>query len=119
MHRDVKTYGFEVVYPEDSSVEEQIALFNNAEFIIGGSGAAFTNLLYANEHTNIIILEGYKSNICIFSSIAAHLNLNLIYQYDKTLGSIPSGYDIHSDFVVNVSDLEKLIIQMLKGNEEQ
>lgn len=110
-------YGFEVVYPENLSITEQVALFNNAEFIIGGSGAAFTNLIYANEHTNVIILEGYKSNICIFSSVAAHLNLNLIYLCDNKLGNISSGYDIHSDFEVNVGDLEELIIQMLKDNE--
>ncbi len=113
----LKKYGFETVYPEDYSITEQVALFNNAEFIIGGSGAAFTNLIYANEHTNVIILERYKSNICIFSSIAAHLNLNLLYLYDRTLGDIPSGYDIHSDFEVNVGDLEELITQMLKNNE--
>jgi hypothetical protein len=50
-------FGFEVVYPEKLSFREQMGLFNRAEWIIGGSGAAFANLLFCNPYGKAIIVS--------------------------------------------------------------
>lgn len=109
----LKNLGFEVVFPEDYSILEQVTLFNEAEFIIGGSGAAFTNLIYASEATSAIILEGYRSNIGLFSSLSTHVGFDLVYIYSKEKGIIPSGYEIHENFSVDLFELQNLVQKML------
>jgi hypothetical protein len=39
--------GFRVVFVEELSFSDQVALFRGAEFVIGPTGAAFTNMLFA------------------------------------------------------------------------
>jgi hypothetical protein len=53
-------FGFEVVCPEELSFRDQMSLFNRAEWIIGGSGAAFTNLFFCNSCCKAIILSKTK-----------------------------------------------------------
>ena len=109
----LKSLGFEVVCPEEYSLDEQVSLFHQAECIIGGSGAAFTNIIFASETTKIIILEGYKSGICIFSTIASFVNAKLMYLYDKKLGKIPNGDYIHEDFCINPIELKNKVQKIL------
>jgi capsular polysaccharide biosynthesis protein len=40
--------GFRVVFVEELSFSDQVALFRGAEFVIGPTGAAFTNMLFAS-----------------------------------------------------------------------
>lgn len=46
--------GFQVVYPEQWSVRQQAALFQQAKCILGFSGAAFTNLLFCSAGTRVL-----------------------------------------------------------------
>jgi Glycosyltransferase 61 len=49
-------HGFEVVQPETLSVREQIDLFSRASQIVGASGAALTNMLYAAPGALVVTL---------------------------------------------------------------
>jgi capsular polysaccharide biosynthesis protein len=42
---------------EELSIPEQVALFSNAEIVVGPHGAGFTNLLFA-EDTDVVSLYG-------------------------------------------------------------
>lgn len=55
----LQDYGFEYIVASDYSVLEQMAIFNEAEFIVGVHGAALTNLLFANDP---IVVELFQSN---------------------------------------------------------
>lgn len=108
-------FGFEIVFVEDYSLSEQIALFNNAEFIIGGSGAAFTNLLYCSTNCHVICLFGYSNLLSYWSTLAsmngAHYNL----LYDKSLKELTkenNPLDIHKSFVINTQELEDLLMSL-------
>jgi capsular polysaccharide biosynthesis protein/glycosyltransferase involved in cell wall biosynthesis len=46
--------GFETVWLEGASVEEQIDMFQRAEFVIGAHGAGLTNLLFCEPGTKVI-----------------------------------------------------------------
>ena len=105
----LKPLGFEVIYPENLSFDDQVSLFNQADCIVGGSGAAFTNILFSSNKVKYIILEGYRSGISIFSSIASYVNANLLYIYDKALGDIPNGDYIHIDFCINPQELCSMV----------
>ena len=55
--RDIfQTFGFEVIYPEHMTLEEQIKVFAEAAYVAGATGAAFTNILYCKEGTQIICI---------------------------------------------------------------
>lgn len=66
----LKEYGFEVVAPETYTFCEQMALFNNADYIVGGSGAAFTNLLFCHSGCKVICFRSIRNYSPIFSTIA-------------------------------------------------
>jgi capsular polysaccharide biosynthesis protein len=47
---------FEIIYPENHSISEQVNMFRNAEIVVGVKGAAFTNLIFSNRSTSAIVL---------------------------------------------------------------
>jgi capsular polysaccharide biosynthesis protein len=54
LRKKMKTLGFDVIFPERYSVDEQVALFHRAEIVVGCAGAAFANVLYCREGAVIV-----------------------------------------------------------------
>ncbi len=54
--RSLDKLGFEFVYPEDFSFEEQIAIFSNARIVIGVSGSALLTSIYSQQPSDVIEL---------------------------------------------------------------
>lgn len=75
----LKKYKFQVCCPEQMTVKEQFLLFNNAKYIIAPSGAALTNIIFCMPMTDILVLQGIRADVTIFSSIAEYLNINMQY----------------------------------------
>ena len=67
---ELRRYGFEPISPEEYSFEEQMAIFNNADFIIGSSGAAMTNLLFCKSKTKVLIILRNKGKDSDFPTLA-------------------------------------------------
>lgn len=85
--------GFELIETAGLSVAQQIALFSNAECIIGGSGAAFTNLIYCKNGTNaVLFFTGHRNNTC-FSSLGSCIGINTYYAYPEIASQV-----IHVDY---------------------
>ncbi|WP_435146950.1 glycosyltransferase family 61 protein [Halobaculum sp. P14] len=55
--------GFEKYVLEELSVEEQVQLFANAEYIVAPMGAGLTNMIYATDAT-VVTLYGSDINTC-------------------------------------------------------
>lgn len=104
----LEKYGFESLQAENHSIEEQISIFNNAEIIVGGSGGAFTNLVFCNTNCKVICLTNYKIDISIFSTIAAYLKIDMLYITDgnKDLSDMKG---IHESFYIEKNELEGII----------
>lgn len=101
-----KEFGFEVVYPELLSLQQQVALFNNAEMIVGGSGAAFTNLVYCKEGVFVLVLAKFYPNLGLWQSIVDYLHGKLAYVLETdSINDIPS--DPHVPFTIDISRLKK------------
>jgi tetratricopeptide (TPR) repeat protein len=49
--------GFECVHPETLSLREQVRLFSEASHIVGPTGAAFTNMLFAPPGAQVVVLQ--------------------------------------------------------------
>lgn len=91
-----KEYGYEVIYPEEMSFQDQLEIFSKAEFIAGASGAGFTNILFANRNAKIICILPKEIKLTCYSNIAGilgqecyyldakiHYNTNAVYYQDS------------------------------------
>lgn len=108
----LENYGFVKVFPEELTILEQVSLFNGAEFIVGGSGAAFTNILFCNINCKIICFMNYKLNLNIFSTIASHLLLKMVYLTDESM-KINKDIDLHDSYNIDVEKLNELVLRWL------
>lgn len=74
----LKRYGFISVYLEDYCFSDQISIMANAEYIVGPTGAAWTNLIFAAKNTKALcwMAQEYGDLTC-FSTIAEQLNINM------------------------------------------
>ena len=100
--------GFVKVAPEEYSFEEQMALFNHAEWIIGGTGAAFTNLIFCSEKCKIIIFRAvHNKNVRPhFTTIAYLNNCHIVYFLPSLLVSTSS---VHSNYNIDTNSFKKYI----------
>ena len=78
----LKEKGFSKYRTGELSFFEQIYLFNNAKFIIGAHGAAFTNLAFCKPYTNIIEIKPFTHPNNVNKRISQINNLN--YRLIKT-----------------------------------
>lgn len=109
--RELEQFGFESVAPEKFSFEEQITLFNNAEIIIGGSGAAFSNCIFCSPDCSLILFTPHK--IPIFNTIAYISGAKLYYYKPETV----SQRSLHSDYSISVNDLKESILPLISNKE--
>ncbi|KAA5595962.1 glycosyltransferase family 61 protein [Blastochloris sulfoviridis] len=65
--------GFETVFPERLSAEEQIEVFANASIVVGQSGAAMFNVAFSHPGTIVVDIESeghwIHAHLCLFSSL--------------------------------------------------
>lgn len=104
--RDVLDYfiqqGFSEIYLEDYPFDEQVAIFNQAEFIVGPSGAAWSNIIFCTPHCKAISWLPYTlTKFSIFSTLAAYHQCDLRFLITNTNHSD----DIHSSYTVEVNKL--------------
>lgn len=107
----VKKYGYTVVAPEEYNLFDQISLFNEAESIVGASGAAFSNILFCKKNCQIICFQPRRLNISAFTTIAYSLGVNMRY----CLG-YPDGVAINTSYQVDLEMLDKML-NLLYPNE--
>lgn len=95
----VKQFGFETINMANLTIAQQISLFSNAEHIIGGSGAAFTNLLYCSRETKATMLLSGPNNITCFSSLGIVNDVKTYFSYPDggTVGHQPKYYVINPE----------------------
>ena len=101
-----KDYGFKVVYPELMSFEQQVGLFNHADCIIGGSGAAFTNLIYCNNNVKVMVFSKYHVNIALWQTIIDFVGGKLCY-LEENEGQIQPPQMLHAAYHIDVQKLKE------------
>ena len=100
----LEKYGFAKIRPDNFSITEQIAIFNQADFIVGGTGAAYTNLLFCKKSCKVICFTNYKIPLSIFSTIANYVGFEMTYIYDNTK-TINNKSRLHDPFSINTDNL--------------
>jgi hypothetical protein len=77
-----KRRGFTLVWLEKLSLKEQVQLIHNADYVVGPTGAAFTNVLFMKPGSKSLIwtLEQY-AGACFFSNLAHLAKVDLIHVF--------------------------------------
>lgn len=77
----LEAYGFEIHHFEDYSFEKQIAIVQNANYLISNHGSGLTNMLFMKPERSVLELRQYgdNSNSCYFA-LASALDLHYLYQ---------------------------------------
>ncbi|MFA6989418.1 MAG: glycosyltransferase 61 family protein [Candidatus Gastranaerophilaceae bacterium] len=108
--------GFQVVYPESMSYEEQIAAFANAEVILTQHGAGLTNLCFCKPSTKVIEIfnenfENFNGQVPIhFFGICSNLNLDHYIMFGEPISQN------NLDMTIDLKKLEKTIDLILSDN---
>ncbi len=106
---EAEKYGFVPVYFEDLNIHEQIFLLQNADYVIGSSGAAFTNIIFAKEGSKgLIWLGSVWGDFSSFSTLAKMVGFNLYHYRFQSKTS-----DFHEDFEIDVEVFEKELKKLL------
>jgi capsular polysaccharide biosynthesis protein len=96
--------GFAVVEPERLTFGEQVALFSNADIVVGATGAALANLIFCRPSTKIVILiSDFKyMPYWYWQNMAAAVGNEVIYVLGSCASAAPH---LHSDFRVDRCDM--------------
>lgn len=106
----VTDYGFSTIFLEDLSFFEQVYMFQNVEFLIGASGAAWTNLIYVSKRTKAISWLGKNvDSFSSYSTLAKYYDCNLVFFKCKVFNQ----KNVHSDYNVDLQLLENLIKKLV------
>ncbi len=105
-------FGFQTIYAEELSFEQQVKVFSRARYVVANHGAGLTNMLFMPSHASVLELRHHTdcTNNCYFT-LSSALHLNYFYQ---TCQSSTRGQDPHvADLVVNPASLKANLDLML------
>ncbi|HLK65926.1 MAG TPA: glycosyltransferase 61 family protein [Bryobacteraceae bacterium] len=97
-------YGFQTVFLEGMSMQEQLLLFRSAEFVIGPHGAGLANLLFCSPGTKVIELMPEVELRTFFWLISQKLDLVHAMQFCPMVG----GAGFQSSIRVDLGKLGEL-----------
>ena len=109
----LKTLGFEALSFEDLGLKQQISYMQHAKIVVGITGAAFTNLMFAKPKTKAICLmqKGLEELSC-FSNLSAVFDIELNYHFYETKTITTDHYT--SDFYIDIKEVCELYKKMMK-----
>lgn len=96
------SYGFEILYPEKLSFEEQVEKFAEAECIAGSTGAAFANIIFCQPGTKIICIIPQEFEFYMYSTIAHIFKLDQVFLdctvVERTRYTAADGYVLDEEY---------------------
>jgi len=97
--------GYVVIEPEKLSFVQQVQLFKNAKSIVGSSGAALANIVFASTYADITILIGEypDTSYWYWQNMACASGKKINYILGDNAPD--NGNGIHADFTINLTDL--------------
>lgn len=110
----LRRYGFEIIYPEELTFADQVILFSTRDFICGSIGSAFHTSIFAQNTTNMLIINTIKdinTNFLLLDQTTKH---NVKYYFPIDTKVLPhSESNFLTDFkVVNPQRVGSEIIKI-------
>lgn len=103
-----KSEGFIGIYPDQLNLEDQASIFRNAEFIVGPSGASWSNLVFCQKSTKAISwLPASMRYFDTYSTLAYLKGVDMQFiEYQSFDNSI------HGSYTLNLADLNTIYRSM-------
>lgn len=112
------SYGFKIVYFEDSSFEEQVQMMQNTKILAGAHGAGFTNLLFMPDNSfTIELINKNAVNTCYYhlaSNTKIHHSVILCDAIEQA-GIALNDFDIQ----VNIEELKSTLELVTQAAEKR
>lgn len=100
----LKNFGFIPVCLEELSIDEQASYFKNAKFIVGISGAAWSNMLFCRNHPKAIcFVPDNAKEFTPFSNLAKIFDVDFYVQFYAN-----DGVHTDSNFIINFEKFVEL-----------
>lgn len=114
-----KERNFEIIYPEELTVEDQAAVFHQAGTIVGFGGSAMFNLIHAKPDANVVVLShtGYTARNEHLLSTVVGFDLTYVWS-DPDIQHPEGGWSAEaytSSWVFDFAKDEKLLKRALAG----
>lgn len=107
-------FGVATVYPETLGFKEQVELFNSAELIIGPSGAAWANILFATSSSiGLCWTFPEYAKTSVFSNIAALVGMDLSYIWTPVPPALAGDLYI-ANYKVDLVELRMAMRQIIR-----
>lgn len=101
--------GFSPLYLEDYSFLEQVRIFYQAKFIVGPTGAAWSNIIFSQADTQALSwLPEQISEFSVFSTLANLVQCDMKFVFAKPKDK----QDTHSEYSVYLDEVIKLYKKM-------
>jgi Glycosyltransferase 61 len=106
--------GFEIVDTGKLSFMEQFSLFRNADYIIGPTGASWTNLIFCKPGTKALCwMVDLWGDVPIFSTLAFKMDVDLEY----IMIPAKSKTQHHQDYYLDKNLFEEKLTEMIGSND--
>jgi len=108
----LRRFGFETIYAEELSFEQQVQTCSRARYIVSNHGAGLTNTLFMQKGGSVLELrhEADRINNCYFT-LSSALDFNYFYQTCKPQD--PSANPHVAHLLVDTEQLEKNLTLLL------
>jgi len=102
--------GFEIVYMHNMTMDEQITLFQEAEWIVAPNGSALYNIIFADPSVKLLIL-GQRNlyNWATFQGPIEELGYHPVFVCGEFTG--PASHP-HSDYSISLETLQQALTSM-------
>lgn len=110
--------GFVSVNCENFSFIDQVQVFNNADFIVGPTGAAWSNLIFGKPGSKALcwMAEEY-GDFSAFSTLAEFTGIDLRYLYFQT-GEKNTSQLYNKEYYIKPNDFEQQLAALLEVNAD-
>ena len=103
----LKKYGYSAIAMEEFSFARQIEMFNNADVIVGPTGAAWTNIMFASNVANALCWMAQEfGDFSSFSNLAEISGANLRY-IRFSVGECATGGLYSKQYKINIDELHR------------
>ena len=109
----LKKYDFKIIEDKPRTLAEQMALFNNAEFIIGPHGAAFANVIWCEPDTHLVELFATNYAPIHFRYLSAMMGMKYSAYSREPIVHMSTAESISADISVSVPDIEAYLQKIL------
>ena len=109
----LKKYDFKIIEDKPRTLAEQMALFNNAEFIIGPHGAAFANVIWCEPDTHLFELFATNYAPIHFRYLSAMMGMEYSAYSREPIVHMSTAESISADISVSVPDIEAYLQKVL------